>query len=98
MLLVAVARSSSGGVVIRYVLPVLWMMPYFLYTKVAGRRRPSEAQCTHSPGLGYKLCAIIPVAGQRTPRTTFQALKVTFEVATPGAESAIYDYLVGVVQ
>ena len=60
----------------------------FSLTKVAGRRRPSEAQCTHSPGLGYKLCAIIPVAGQRTPRTTFQALKVTFEVATPGAESA----------
>ena len=30
MLPVAVARSSSGGVVIRYVLPVLWMMPYFL--------------------------------------------------------------------
>jgi len=28
MLTMAVARSSSGGVVIRYVLPVLWMTSY----------------------------------------------------------------------
>ena len=41
--------------------------------------------------LGYKLCAVIPIAGQRTRGTTFPALKVTFQVATPGAESAVYD-------
>jgi len=35
--------------------------------------------------------------GQLTDRTTFRALKVTSdEVATPGAESAVYDCLVGV--
>ena len=38
--------------------------------------------------------AVIPVAGQRTHGTTFRALKVTSQVATPGAESAVYDCLV----
>jgi len=33
----------------------------------------------------------LPVAGQlRTHGTTFRALKVTSQVATPGAESAVY--------
>jgi len=58
------------------------------------RRRPAEAQCTQSLGLGYKLCAIIPVAGQRTHGTTFRALKVTSRVATTGTESAVYDCFV----
>jgi len=40
------------------------------------------------------MCAVIPVAGQRTHATTFRALKVTLQVATPGAESAVYDCLV----
>ena len=44
-----------------------------------------------SLGLGYKLCAIIPVTGQRTHGTTSRAIKVTSQVATPGAESAVYD-------
>jgi len=47
-----------------------------------------------SLGHGYKLYAIIPVAGQRTHGTTFRALKVTSQVATPGAESTVYDCLV----
>ena len=63
-------------------------------TKVARRRRPAEAQCTRSLGLGCKLCAAIPVAGKRTHGTTFRALKVTPRAATPGAESAVYDCLV----
>ena len=74
-----------------YVLPVLWMTSYLL---ISQGRRPGEAQCTRSLGLGYKLCAVIPVAGQRTHGTTFRALKVTSEVATLGAESAVYDCLV----
>ena len=41
--------------------------------------------------IGYKLRAVTPVAGQRTHGTTFRALKVTSEVATQGAESAVYD-------
>jgi len=51
-------------------------------------------QCTRSLRLGYKLCAVIPVAGQRTHETTFRALKVTSQMATLGAESAVYDCLV----
>ena len=46
-------------------------------------------------GLAVKLmCELIPVAGQRTHVTTFRALKVTPQAATPGAESALYDCLV----
>jgi len=50
---------------------------------------------THSLGLGYKLCTVIPVAGQRTYRTTFGALKLTFRIATAGAESAVEVELTG---
>ena len=73
-----------------------WWRHICSYAKVARRRRPAaEAQCTRSLGLGYKLWAvIISVAGQQTQGTTFRALKVTFQVATPGAESAVYDWLV----
>ena len=39
-------------------------------------------------------CALLPVAGQRAHGTIFRALKVTSRVATPGAESAVYDCLV----
>jgi len=39
-------------------------------------------------------CAVIPVACQRTHRATFRALKVISQVATPGAESAVYNCLV----
>jgi len=49
----AVARSSSGGVVIRYVLPVLWMTSYLRICQVARRRCADEAQCTRSLGLRY---------------------------------------------
>ena len=44
--------------------------------------------------FGYKKCAVIPVAGQRTQGTCFRALKVTPQMAAPGAESAVYDCLV----
>jgi len=96
MLPMAVARFSSGGVVICYVRPVLSMTSYLLKSQeVARRRRPAEAQCTRSLGLGHKLCAVIPVAGQRTRRgTIFLVLKVTSQVATPGAESVVHDSLV----
>ena len=70
---------------VRYVLPVLWMTSQ---AKVVRCRRPAEAQFTRSLRLGYKLCAVILVAGQRKHGITFRALKVTFQAATPGAESA----------
>ena len=34
----------------------------------------TEMQCTCSLGLGYKLCAVMPVAGQRTHGITIWAL------------------------
>ena len=73
MLPMAVARSSSGGVVISHVLPVLWMTSYLLISQGCSTSPPS----TCSLELGYELCAVIPVAGQRTYGTTFRALKVT---------------------
>ena len=84
MLPMAVAPFSFGGIVIRY---VRWH-PICSYAKVAQRRCPAEAQCTCSLGLGYKLCTVIPVAGQRT-HGTFWVLKVTSQVATPVADSAV---------
>ena len=53
---------------------------------------PSWSACTRSLGLGCKLRAVVPVAGQRTQGATFRALKVTSQVATPGAESAVCDW------
>ena len=90
----AVAWSSSGSVVIHYVLPVFVDDIIFAQAKVTRCRRPAEAHCTRSLGLGYKLCTVIPVACQWTHRTTFRARKITSQVATPGAESAVYDCLV----
>jgi len=81
-------------VVISNALPVLWMTSYLLISQFARRRRPAEAQCTRSLGLGYKLCAVIPAAGQRRHGTTFRALKITSQVAAAGAVSAVYDCLV----
>ena len=75
----------------RYINPRFTYLLTYLLTKVARRRRPAEAQCTRSLGLGCKLCAVIPVAGQWTHGTTFRSLKVTSQVATPGAESAVCD-------
>ena len=74
-------------------LAAYWYVMYFRFygwrhiCSEARRRRPAEAQCTRSLGLGYRLCAVIPVVSQRTP-------KVTSKVATPGAESAVNDCLV----
>jgi len=52
-------RSDTLG---PYVLPVLWTTSYLLISQGC----PDEAQCTRSLGLGYKLCAVIPVAGHQT--------------------------------
>jgi len=62
--------------------------------KVGRPRRPAEVQCTCSLGHGCKLCAVILVAGQRMHGTTFQARRVTSQVATLGAESAVYDSVI----
>ena len=62
--------------------------------KVGRCRRPAEAQCTRSLGLGYKRCAVMPVLGQWTQGPTFRAFIVTSQVAAAGAESAVYDCLV----
>jgi len=44
MLLMAVDRSSSGSVVIRYVLQVLWMTSYLLISQDNTTRRPMDAR------------------------------------------------------
>jgi len=44
MLLMAVDRSSSGSVVIRYVLQVLWMTSYLLISQDNTTRRPTDAR------------------------------------------------------
>ena len=41
MLPMDVAQSSSGGVVIRYVLPVLWMTSYLLISQGCSTSPPS---------------------------------------------------------
>ena len=48
----------------------------------------------HKPRL-LDVAAVIPVAGQRTHGTTFIAPKITSQVATSGAEYAVYDCLLG---
>jgi len=75
LLPMAVARSSSGGVVIRYIL----LFFCFIDDDIISQG------CTSSLGLGYKLCAVILVAGQRTHGITFWASKATFQVATKGS-------------
>jgi len=45
---VAGARSSSGGVAIRYVLPVLWMLFFILRTPMAAWRYNTHHQPRYS--------------------------------------------------
>ena len=70
------------------------MTSYLHVSQGCSTSRPTEARCTRSLGLGYKLCVVMPAAGQRTHGPTFRALKVTSCVAAPGAESAVHDCLV----
>jgi len=60
VLTMAVTQCSSGGVVIRYVLPVLLMASYL--PRLLDVAAPAKVLCTHNLGLGYKMCAVIPVA------------------------------------
>jgi len=85
----SVARSSSDGVVIFYVLPVLWMTSYLLISQARLLDVATQLNRSAHAALGLAInCAVILVAGQRTHGTTFWALKVNSKVATPGAESA----------
>ena len=77
--------------------PVLWMTSYLLINQGARGRHPAEAHCTCSLGLGYKLCAVITVAGQRTHGSTFRMVRVTSQLATTGTESTVCDCLVFLV-
>jgi len=54
----------------------------------------AQLKCSARAALGLTMCAVILVAGQQTNGTAFRALEVTSQVATPGAESAVYDCLV----
>jgi len=96
MLVISLARSSSHGVAIRYVLPVLWMTvtSYLLISQ--RRRRLAEVQCTRSLWLGYKLRSNTSCR-PTDARDYDSALKVTSQAATPPTpwvESAVNDCLV----
>jgi len=64
------ARFSCGGVVIRYVVPVLWMTSYLCNVhksrQLTVAAQLMEAQPPCSLGLGYKWHVGIPIAGQWT--------------------------------
>ena len=77
--------------------PVLWMTSYLLINQGARGRHPAEAHCTCSLGLGYKLCAVITVAGQQTHGSTFRTVRVTSQLATTGMESTVCGCLVFLV-
>ena len=65
---------------------LLWRRSDTLYTSIFCFIDDVIGQgCTSSLGLGYKLCAVILVAGQRTHGITFCASKATFQVATQGS-------------
>ena len=111
MLHMAVARSSSGGIMICYVPTVLWLTTCSLglgYKRCIGI--PVVCQWTHTHGPTFRT----PRSGPTRPQWTcwifmtsclhnvplyiatrkWRVLRVTPQVATPGAESAIYDCLV----
>jgi len=76
---------------------MLPMTSYLLINQGARGHHPAEAHCTCSLGLGYKLCAVITVAGQRTHGSTFRTVRVTSQLATTGTESTVCDFLVFLV-
>jgi len=84
-----VSWSLCAGVVIRYADDVIFAHKPRMLDVAAQLKRSAHA------ALGLAInCAVIPVAGQRTHGTTFRVLEVTSKVATPGAESAVYDCLI----
>jgi len=83
MLPMAVARSFSGGVVTLctsgFMDDVIFAHKPRLFDVAA------QLKCIAHAALGLAInCAVIPVTGQRTHGTTFRALEVTSQVATPG--------------
>ena len=89
MLPTPVARSFSGGVVMGYVLPVLWMTSCLLISQGRSTSPPS----TRSLGLGYKL------RSNTNCRPTdagdyFSGARSNFPGGNTGAEFAVYDCLV----
>jgi len=80
MLPVAVARSSSDGVTICYVLPVIWMTAYFYTMQPMGKIK-----------YGVMLRRVLQVAVPDGPQT--YAVKVRQNCGT-GVKAAVYDYLV----
>jgi len=67
----AVARSSFGSVVMRYVLPVLWMTSCLLISQGCLTLPPELKRSAHA-ALGLAInctAAVIPVAGQTTHGT-----------------------------
>ena len=93
MLPMAVARSSSGGVVLctsGFMTDVIFAhKPRLLDVAVQLKRNAHAAL-----GVAISRAQYYHLQAKGTHGTTYRALKVTSQVATPGAESAVYDCLV----
>jgi len=96
MLPVAVALSSCGGVVIRYVLPVLWMTPYLLTSQGCSTSPPISWTTVHTQPWAW-LWNVRSNTSCRPTGVWTWVLEVTSQVASSGAESAVYDCLVCVL-
>jgi len=76
----AVARSSSGGVAICYVFPVLRMTSYLLISQGCSTSPPSWSAVHTQPWAWLWTVRSNTSCRQRTHGTTFRALKVTFYI------------------
>ena len=90
MLHMAVARSSSGSVVICYVLPVLWTTSYLLISQGCSTSPPSWSAVHMQPWAWlYTVCSNTSCMPTDAWDYFSGVLTVTSQVATPGVESAV---------
>jgi len=95
MLPMPLARSSSAAMlcISAFIDDVIFAHKQRLLDVAAQLKRSAHAAL----GLAIGCAQYYQFAGQRTHGTTFRALKVTSQVAAPGAESAVYGCLVFVI-
>ena len=88
MLHMAVARSSSGSVVICYVLPVLWTTSYLLISQGCSTSPPSWSAVHTQPWAWlYTVCSNTSCMPTDAWDYFSGVLTVTSQLATPGVES-----------
>jgi len=87
-----VARSSSGAIVICYVLP--WMTSCLLISQCCLTLPPNWSAAHTQPWAWLETVRSNTSCRSTDTRDYFRALKVTSQVATLGAETAVYDCLI----